>query len=660
MANFVRQCSSGSRAGNFILILEAFYSTQDVTTNATNVGYNLYLAGGNYGGNGYNPYGYSFYGYTCNGNITVRNSRTGGQVASASGSSNGTVSNSNAIRIASGSQWIEHNADGTLTLDFTGTMSGGYSAYVTGGTISGSLTIPTIPRATTAPKFSVDVEKSVNISLNSASSGFKHSIRLAFGSNTKWLNASGGLSSSEVKLSSKSPLFNCPKEYYSQFTGSKKTGTMTVFTYSGSTQVGYKSSTFTIYANSTICKPVLAGTMVDSNETTKALTGNENNIIKGYSNGLITFTTKRASSKNDSNATVKSITIGSKTVSASATSYTYNKLTTTSLTAKITNSRGFSASYTIKASGSLINYIPLTFNGNFFRTQPTTGEIETDSNGNYFNNTFGSVQNELTMSLSYREKNTTDWLPLEIDTPTITNNTYKLAQSLGTIFDYQKQYEFKTNVSDKLVALENIILVTEGIPIFWWDSSKVQIEKELYIKDRSILDYLYPVGSVYISNTNKNPSSKLGGTWSLIKKDLSYRAFTNSSIFSPKGSNIKNQSVSIVREGEMLSVRLGFESGVALSDGTVVLGTLDFEQIGITRLYSGTQYIYAGSDAGNGYALCALDRETGELSSLDVNCKGTATSIPADSRFYLQFWAVVPYTYMIDSACDKFYWKKTA
>ena len=659
MASFVRQCSSGSRAGNFILILEAFYSTQDVTTNATNVGYNLYLAGGNYGGNGYNPYGYSFYGYTCNGSITVRNSRTGGQVASTSGSSNGTVSNSNAIRIASGSQWIEHNADGTLTLDFTGTMSGGYSAYVTGGTISGSLTIPTIPRATTAPKFSVDVEKSVNISLNPASSGFKHSIRLAFGSNTKWLNATGGLSSSEVKLSSKSPLFNCPKEYYSQFTGSKKTGTMTLFTYSGSTQIGYKKSTFTIYANSTICKPVLAGTIVDSNETTKALTGDENNIIKGYSNGLITFTTKRASSKNDSNATVKSITIGSKTVSASATSYTYSKLTTTSLTAKITNSRGFSASYTIKASGSLINYIPLTFNGNFFRTQPTTGEIETDSNGNYFNNTFGSVQNELTMSLSYREKNTNDWLPLEINTPTIENNTYKLNQSLGSIFNYQKQYEFKTNVSDKLVALENIILVTEGIPIFWWDSSKVQIEKELYIKDKSILEYLYPVGSKYISKENSNPSKIFGGTWKLVDKEFKSDMLSGLKYFDANSTNATTTSVYVTRSGHTLSIRLGLTNNVAFRDSALNLGTLNLKELGVSRLHFTNFYIPLYSDAGNGLVFGYFDWETGEYYTSDVIAKSGAT-IPADNQFYGTINITIPFDYMLDNSCDKFYWERTA
>lgn len=536
MASYVRQCNVGNRASNFILLLEVFYSTQDITTNATNVGFNLKMAGGSYGGYNYNPYGYSFYGYDCYGSIVLRNSKTGGQVASANGSSNGSVSNSSAITIASGSQWIEHNADGTLTLDFTATMSGGYSPYVTGGTVTGSLTIPTIPRATAAPSFSVDVEKSINISLNPASSGFKHSIRLAFGSNTKWVNSTGGLSSSEVKLSSKSPLFNCPKEYYSQFTGSKKTGTMTVFTYSGSTQVGYKTSTFTIYANSTICKPFISGTMIDSNEDTKALTGNENNIVKGYSNGLITFTKKRASSKNDSNATISSILVENVKIDKELDQYTQLKVKNIKVSVKITNSRGFSGTYEIKTSGKLVNYIPVTFSGNFQRPQPTTGEVEVESNGNYFNNTFGVVQNELTVTMYYREKGSSEWIQLEINEPTISENTYTLNQSLGKIFNYQKQIEFRTIAEDKLTKIENITLVSEGIPIFWWDNTKVQFEKNIYFKGKEILDYVYPVGS-YIQTTDKNfdPNDSLSGTWTLdetlptIKDTVLYNSTTGSS-----------------------------------------------------------------------------------------------------------------------------------
>lgn len=548
MARYVRQCNSGPKAGNFILILDLNYGSYDINTNKTYVEFFLYIAGGSYGGYGYNPYGYSFWGYDTYGTIILKNGNTGAELARASGSSNGTVSNSSAPLIAQGSAWVPHNADGTLNLYIQGSMSGGYPTYVNGGFVDGSIALPTIPRATAAPKFSVDVEKSINISLNPASNSFTHSIKLAFGSNTKWLNASGGLSSSEVKLSSKSPLFNCPKEYYSQFTGTKKTGTMTLYTYSGSTKVGSKTSTFTIYANSTICKPFVSGTMVDSNEDTKALTGNENNIIKGYSNGFITFTEKRASSENDSNATISSILVENITIDKELNEYTFNKLPDVKVSIKITNSRGYTGTYEIKTTGELINYIPVTFSGNFQRPQPTTGEVTVDSNGNYFNDNFGLVQNELTLTMYYREKGSSEWIQLEINEPTISENTYTLNQSLGKIFNYKKQIEFRTIAQDKLTVIENITLVSEGIPIFWWDSNKIQFEKEIFIKENNLNELLDK--NIYL-NTDDNPTK----TNLLIDGNIIYRK----RIY---GGNLPNQTSKLVSINETKDIIITHISGI--------------------------------------------------------------------------------------------------
>ena len=47
----------------------------------------------------------------------------------------------------------------------------------------------------------------------------------------------------------------------------------------------------------------------------------------------------------------------------------------------------------------------------------------------------------------------------------------------------------------------------------------------LYWGGGTLKDYLreviYPIGSVYIINTNTNPSTKFGGTWQLIDKEYS-------------------------------------------------------------------------------------------------------------------------------------------
>lgn len=507
------------------LFVEVTWGAYDIESNSTTV---TWKAGINNNGGKWYSNSIKFYGVNINGT----------QVWAGGTFSNITTNGDHVFK--TGTLKITHNADGTkkdVPVSFSGWL---YSNYNT-GTVSGKFTLPTIPRATACPSFSVDVEKSINIGLNPASTSFTHAIKLQFGSNTSYLNATGGLSSTLVKLSTKSPIFNCPSSYYSQFTGSSKTGTITLYTYSGTTLIGSKTNTFTIYANATLCKPYLVATMVDNNATTKALTGNANNIVKGQSNGLVSITTKRASSSNDSKATITALYVNNISIDASATSYTINKVSSLSFTLKAVNSRGFTGEYTYKASGTLINYINLSVSANFFRPLPTTGEVNVNLTGNYFNGNFGTTNNTLSLSINYREKGTSDWLPLEINNPTISGNTYSLEQELGSIFDYQKQYEFQVIVKDKLTTISNVSNVPQGIPIFWWDKDKVTFEKNIFLQKKDITELLRLKVSAKTIPASERIGSE-GGTY-LFDSTPFKRIMFVEPLFSLDGSDISGGSL---------------------------------------------------------------------------------------------------------------------
>lgn len=387
---------------------------------------------------------------------------------------------------------VEHLSDGTLTLDLLGEFSVNGTSSVTGGKVETSWTLPTIARATACPTFSVDVEKSTTITLNPASDTFTHSIKLVFGSLTRWLNASGGLSTSEVKLTSFTPKFTCPTDYYAQFTGASATGTITLYTYSGSTKVGEKENTFTIKANATTCQPSISGSLTDGNDETYNLTQNANSLINGYSTGIVNLSI-RPSANADSNATLSSLKINGTSVDVSTTEYPIGKVNSNSVTIEATNSRGatYKATKTITATGSFIQYSKLSLDADYYRPLPTTGDVSTELKGTYFNKSFGSVDNTISLSIYYKEKGASDWTLLSSPTPTTSSTSWSYSADLGDTYDYQKIYQFRTVVKDKLETIDYTTTVAGGIAVFSWSKD------DFYIKDVPTYDlvrtvYSYP------------------------------------------------------------------------------------------------------------------------------------------------------------------------
>ena len=157
-----------------------------------------------------------------------------------------------------------------------------------------------------------------------------------------------------------------------------------------------------------------------------------------------------------------------------------------------------------------------------------------------------------------------------------------------------------------------------------------------------------------VVNTNENPSSKLGGTWELIDKEFS-NIYTSSIGFEPS-SNIKNATAAFSRSGHTIILNLAFTTNTELTDTTVLLGTINYEEIGVSRLTSNTREV-GFSDPGNSVLMFYVHYSSGELSCVDVV---GSSSVAQDLTCY----ATIPFqfvsNYMLDSACDKFYWERTA
>ena len=170
-------------------------------------------------------------------------------------------------------------------------------------------------------------------------------------------------------------------------------------------------------------------------------------------------------------------------------------------------------------------------------------------------------------------------------------------------------------------------------------------------------DDTYPVGSVVITSTNTAPA--FSGTWTLINKEFSDLYVNNYNgyltINTTNTTSVTNFIA--IRTGRMISFRIVFVPKVDLTDATLEFATVNLSALGLAGSFQ--VYFTGYSDGSNGIAQMALTAD-GRLESLDVITKTSGGTFPAGNAINLVINLPVIRNNMMDSACDKFYWKRTA
>jgi len=175
----------------------------------------------------------------------------------------------------------------------------------------------------------------------------------------------------------------------------------------------------------------------------------------------------------------------------------------------------------------------------------------------------------------------------------------------------------------------------------------------------NIMLKIYPVGSVYVTSTNESPASYLGGTWSLVGKEFSAKHGTSSTdgvLFSMNTTNTTAYTCYYLRHGQTIRIRIGIKNAVALSDTSLDMGSLNFNALGISGL-GFTQQCCSSCDGGNVVVLNQIAYDTGAIQVLDII---GADTVAAGNTFFVDVILQPRMDTMLNSACDKFYWKRTA
>ena len=246
------------------------------------------------------------------------------------------------------SKTVTHNTDGTKTISLKGFFDSlGLTTKLTDLTVTGNVPLKTIPRASSFTLSASTVtagSTNMTVNIDRASSRFTHTVQWKLGSHTK--------STTGVETSAS---YTIPESWLDAIPNSTSgTGTVTVTTYNGSTKIGSTSKSFTVKAASDVV-PSFTGitfTRIDGDGDVPADWGI-------YVRTKSKVTVKITGAAGVYGSTIKSYSISGGGYSGTAASLTtgfLNTAGTVTFTAKITDSRGRTA--TKNASITVTDYAP--------------------------------------------------------------------------------------------------------------------------------------------------------------------------------------------------------------------------------------------------------------------------------------------------------------
>lgn len=273
----------------------------------------------------------------------------------------------------------------------------------------------------------------------------------------------------------------------------------------------YKECTFSV----TNSNPTFSNfTYADTNSKTLALTGNNQIVIKGYSNvkGIVSVSNK-AVAKNSATMSKYRLVIGESQKEANYSSDAEVGITIANANNNVFNmyaidSRGYSTLKTISPS-TYKTYSDINVKSAVAERQENgiSSNVILSFNGDIWNNNFGNVNNEIT-SCVYRYKKTTSntWITGKTDImPVVNGQSYSKSVSIkGDLeaegFDIRSSYNLQIIIKDKLssytyetligTGTPGIAITADGIAFFnMYDESlggAVQITGDLYVNGKKI------------------------------------------------------------------------------------------------------------------------------------------------------------------------------
>lgn len=441
---------TSSTANQDISAMVSWSATQNIDENYSTVKATLYYVRTN---ETYTAYG------NWNGSITINGTTIGD-------SKRITIASNGYIPVMSATVKVPHNIDGTKSCTIS---AGGYISDISfQHTMSKTVELDTIPRQatiTTAPDF--NDEENPTITYNNVVGASAETLQTCISLD----GSKDDVAYRDIGKNDSSYTFNLTDAERKVLRTATTSNSRTVIFYvktvlSGQTYYSSVAKTYTIVNGN----PIISPTVIDSNATTITLTGNNQSLVRYFSDAQYTI---GARAIKEATLSSQKVVCGGK--SATTASGTLNAIESGDFVFTATDSRGNTTTQTV--SKPIINYIKLTCNCE--PSIPTAeGEMTLTIKGNYFNGNFGAQSNTLT--LVYRMKvNNGEYGEWQTATASLSSNTYNYSIDIAGL-DYQTTYTFQAQAIDKLMNVVSAEKSVKSTPVFDWGKDDFRFNVPVY------------------------------------------------------------------------------------------------------------------------------------------------------------------------------------
>ena len=259
--------------------------------------------------------------------------------------------------------------------------------------------------------------------------------------------------------------------------------------------IGSKSGI--VYLNSVMTltnyAPILAPTLVETDTEILALTGG-NAFILDYSDVRATV---NATVKPGSASEIISQSVRNGTQSSSSGTAAFTNISTNVFEFSAMDNKG---KMTVeKITAELVPYVPITCRQT--ARIDLKGTLVLTIEGNYFNGSFGAVNNQLTVETRHRESggNWSAWEDMTV-LAEASGDTYYVNASISN-YNPSATYEFQSRASDKLMTVVKGLAAESNIetvvlkPIFDWGKYDFNFNVPITIEGYELNDYVVETGT---------------------------------------------------------------------------------------------------------------------------------------------------------------------